>query len=222
MAKVEPVSQLALSLVSDNWNQLRCMKNYEEATGKLMFQHLFQRYPRSKLFFGFPINAEPSSQAIAESKRFVMHASYFIQMLETALNMLGTDDADLMIDIMLELGKKHESYGVTHDVFPILGDCLCDALEELLNRDGNIVMTDAHKKAWIETYKVISHGMIHGQCGQQQAAGLCKEHYDPCFAGTATICLYTNVSRNEMISLNCLYTDIFHEINTRTSELDFE
>lgn len=53
--------------------------------------------------FGFPIDIDPKSAELVVSKRFLMHASYLIQMLDTALNMLGPD-IELLTEIMTELG----------------------------------------------------------------------------------------------------------------------
>jgi hypothetical protein len=39
-----------------------------------------------------------------------MHAAYLIQMIDTALNMLGPD-IELLTEIMTELGIKHVRYG---------------------------------------------------------------------------------------------------------------
>lgn len=78
-----------------------------------------------------------------------------IQMLDTALHMLGPD-IELLTEIMLELGTKHVRYGVLPEMFPIMGDCLIWTLETTLP-DG---LTDVEKQSWINTYKSLSHDMI--------------------------------------------------------------
>ena len=50
------------------------------------------------MLFGFPIEIDPYAKEVYTSKRFVMHASYLLQMLDTALNMLGPD-----IDLLTEM-----------------------------------------------------------------------------------------------------------------------
>jgi hypothetical protein len=56
-----------------------------------------------------------------KSKRFIMHAAYLVQMLDTVLNMLGPD-IELLTEIMLDLGAKHLRYGVKPDMFPRMGE----------------------------------------------------------------------------------------------------
>lgn len=87
-----------------------------------------------------------------------MHASYLIQMLDTALNMLGPD-AELVSEIMLELGQKHVRYGVKSEMFPIMGDCLIATLKDVLE---NSVMSPAVVQAWEDVFSVLSSEMIRG------------------------------------------------------------
>lgn len=87
-----------------------------------------------------------------------MHASYLIQMIDTALNMLGPD-IELLTEIMTELGQKHVKYGVKPEMFPKMGTCLLETLEELLKDSW----TETIKEAWIETYEALSNDMIEAQ-----------------------------------------------------------
>ena len=93
------------------WDSLRRVKNYEEVAGTLLFQKLFLKAPQTKVLFGFPIDIDATSEEVSKSRRFVMHAAYLIQMIDTALQMLGPD-IELLTEIMLELGTKHIRYGV--------------------------------------------------------------------------------------------------------------
>jgi len=105
--------------------------------------------------FGFPIDADTTSRELTTSKRFLMHASYLIQMLDTALNMLGPD-IELLTEIMMELGEKHVRYGVKPEMFPVMGEALMHTLTETLKEE----MTDETKDAWKETYAALSTDMI--------------------------------------------------------------
>jgi hypothetical protein len=119
---------------------------------------LFQKCPPAKVLFGFPIDIDASSPDVLKSKRFLMHATYLIQMLDTALNMLGPD-IELLTEIMLELGQKHVRYGVKADMFPIMGEALVYTLEHTLK--GNF--TEPIRDAWIETYDALSQDMAKAQ-----------------------------------------------------------
>ena len=124
----------------------------------LPFHRLFKREPRTKVLFGFPITVDTDSQELLNSKRFLMHAAYLIEMLDTALQMLGPDK-DLLVEIMHELGVKHTRFGVTPDMFPRMGEALMHMLEIRLGDD----FTPEVKEAWEKTYWALSNEMIVGQ-----------------------------------------------------------
>lgn len=107
-----PSADSTISQVMDTWEQLRRVKNYEEVAGVRLFQKLFVKSPQTKILFGFPINVDVSDPEVLGGRRFIMHAAYLIQMLDTALNMLGPD-IELLTEIMLDLGSKHVRYGGT-------------------------------------------------------------------------------------------------------------
>ena len=111
-----------------------------------------------KILFGFPIDIDASSSELLESKRFLMHASYMIQMLDTALNMLGPD-TELITEIMLDLGSKHVRYGVKAEMFLPMRDALLVTLKTLLGDK----FTGQLKEAWIVTYDSLSQDMIRAQ-----------------------------------------------------------
>jgi hemoglobin-like flavoprotein len=142
--------------VIESWEKLRRTKNYEEVAGRNLFQRLFNKCPTAKVLFGFPLDVDPNSSELINSKRFIMHASYLIQMIDTALNMLGPD-IELLTEILLELGEKHIKYGVKPEMFPIMGDCLAGTLLDTLGEDE---MTDEVVAAWREVYKELTADMV--------------------------------------------------------------
>ena len=88
-----------------------------------------------------------------------MHAAYLLQMLDTALSMLGPD-IELLSDILApDLGHKHLRYGVTPEMFHLMGDALLYILKETLG-DG---FTESIKASWVETYVALSQDMIRAQ-----------------------------------------------------------
>jgi methyl-accepting chemotaxis protein len=151
--------------VIDSWESLRRVKNcdaaglsearaWSEIAGCLLFQRFFAKQPAAKTLFGFPANADPKE--LVASKRFIMHGTYLIQMIDTAINMLGPD-IELLTEIMRDLGVKHVRYGVKPEYFPDMGDALIATLEEILGMD---VITDSVKASWGDTYKALSAEMI--------------------------------------------------------------
>lgn len=119
---------------------------------------LFTESPPTKELFGFPITIDPSSKDLLDSRRFKMHSAYMIQMLDTALGMLGPD-IELLSDILLELGSKHERYGVKPEMFMVMGKSLNHALSKVLGKSFDA----ATQEAWKETYAELSNDMIRAQ-----------------------------------------------------------
>ena len=87
-----------------------------------------------------------------------MHAVYMIQMLDTALNMLGPD-IELLTEILLELGAKHQRYGVKPEMFAVMGDSLLHMLAHVLGSSCD----ESTREAWVETYAELSQDMISAQ-----------------------------------------------------------
>ena len=119
---------------------------------------LFSKQPATKVLFGLPITIDPNSKELLDSRRFKMHAVYMIQMLDTALNMLGPD-IELLTEILLELGAKHERYGVKPEMFAVMGESLEQTWEKVLGDDFDPIT----REAWKETYAELSNDMIRAQ-----------------------------------------------------------
>jgi hemoglobin-like flavoprotein len=133
----------------------------------MLLIRLFDKCPQAKVLFGFPIDIDPHCQELLQSKRFKMHAAYLIQMIDTALNMLGPD-IELLTEMMVDLGVKHVTYGVTPEMFPIMGTCLIATLEESLSEDD---FTATVKEAWVETYSALSQDMIRSIINHKRNSG---------------------------------------------------
>ncbi len=170
---VRELTYTTISYVLDSWEQVRRIKNFEETVGTILFQTLFKKSPQAKVLFGFPIDIDTDSAELLNSKRFLMHAAYIVQMLDTALNMVGPD-IELLTEIMLELGAKHVRYGVKADMFPIMGDAIIIALRSSLKEN----FTKEIEEAWVETFRELSGDMVRGmaQASTWAAPTLENEH----------------------------------------------
>jgi hemoglobin-like flavoprotein len=94
-----------------------------------------------------------------------MHSAYMIQMLDTALNMLGPD-IELLSEIMHELGVKHVRYGVKPEMFPVMGEALFLTLENVLGSDFDTVT----RAAWKETYNELSQDMVRAMAAPKRGS----------------------------------------------------
>lgn len=143
-----------IALVIESWEDLRRIPNYEEIAGAVLFLRFFEKCPKAKVLFGYPADMAFNSNEIVTSKRFLMHASYMIQMIDTAISMLGPD-SELLSEIMEDLGHKHKEYGVTNDMFPLMGEALLFTLKQTLGSKFG----DKEYKAVRETYNELAGDM---------------------------------------------------------------
>jgi hemoglobin-like flavoprotein len=109
---------------------------------------------------------DPSSTNMLQSKRFIAHAARLIQTLDTTINMLGPD-IEMLTEVMFELGEKHVRFGVTSQMFPIMGQCLLETIDECLQMEmkagSRFIYTKEMKDAWVEVYLALSKDMIHAR-----------------------------------------------------------
>ncbi|CAB9507130.1 Globin [Seminavis robusta] len=141
--------------VIDSWELLRRIPNYDVEAGTLLFTHLFEKCPPAMVLFGFPKDMDPTCEKLKKSKRFVSHAKNMVAMLDRALAMLGPD-AELLEEMLLDLGKKHVTIGVPVNAYPIMGDALLQTLRELLGDKFN----QQAEHSWLEVYRAFSFEMI--------------------------------------------------------------
>lgn len=74
-----------------------------------------------------------------------------VDMIDCAVGLLGPD-LDPLKEDLLDLGKRHISYGVSSDYFPVMEKAVMYMLEELLDD----MLTKKDRQAW----QVIFHFMI--------------------------------------------------------------
>ena len=98
---------------------------------------------------------DPRCPEIKASRRYVGHAKYFINMLDKSLQMLGPD-AELLEEIMHDLGKKHFALGVKTDFFEVMGESLMETLRELLGEQE----FHSCEECWRSVFKAMSTTMI--------------------------------------------------------------
>lgn len=144
------------SSVVTSWRLLAQQPNYEEHAGVILFKKLFKDLPESKVLFGFPLQMDVES--VSDSRRFVTHAVFLVQMIEKALNQLG-DDNETLTETMYALGAKHVRYGVKPEYFPYMTDAIVAMLRETLT----VKFTDIDEKAWREVLNALIVDMTKAQ-----------------------------------------------------------
>jgi hemoglobin-like flavoprotein len=119
---------------------------------------LFERCPEVKVLFGFPADIDPRCEELVKSKRFALHATFLMEMMERTVEMLG-DDNDQLTEALTDLGKKHVAFGVLPEYFPYMTEALLVMLKELLGDK----CSDTDQKAFENVLAVLIADMVKGQ-----------------------------------------------------------
>jgi hemoglobin-like flavoprotein len=140
--------------VLSSWAKLKAIKDYDLVAGTLLFRHLFRSCPEIKALFGFPIELDVDSNIMLQSRRFQLHAKYFIEMLDKALGMVESKQLE---SNMTHLGELHAGMGVQEGHFPLMAEALLFALSETLGEED---WTADVKAAWTNVFDGLSSQMI--------------------------------------------------------------
>lgn len=101
---------------------------------------LFERHPHLRSLF-----RDPESQA-----------EMLMEMLVSIVDHL--DDAPWLQTTLAGLGARHVEYGVSAEMYPLVGECLLAALAEA----AGDAWDDALEAAWRRAYEEISAHMLRG------------------------------------------------------------
>ena len=171
-------------LVISDWERLRKLDDYETTGGKILFMYLFEKCPEAKPLFGFAMSVNPRSANLLKSNRFSRHAKFLLKMLDKTVDMLGAETTSddehgrgkRLTDVLMELGRKHVSYGVKPAFFPFMTQSVLAMLEDTI---GN-----PHADAWNIVFEFLIEQMTSGydriQKGVAAAAdkGRCMAAWD--------------------------------------------
>jgi Globin len=122
------------------------------------FVSLFELCPDAKLLFGFPLNVDPQSGALLKNARFIKHATFLLSMIEKAVGMLGQDDAELT-ETLLDLGRKHVTYGVRPEYFPFMTKAIIKMMKEILGGE----FTAEDEEAWNDILSLFIADIVRGE-----------------------------------------------------------
>ena len=85
-------------------------------------------------------------------------------MIEDSLDLLGPD-IELLTEIMMDLGEKHERYGVKTFMYQSMGEGIVLTMEHFLS-EGDF--KQCHKQAWKTVYQALTDDMKDAQAKMQK------------------------------------------------------
>lgn len=107
----------------------------------------------TELFFGRLFQIAPETQPLFAQTDMTAHKGKLL----TALNLTVqyADDADTLVPVLEELGRRHVGYGVKNEHYDAVGEALLWTLEQGLGE----AFTDEARKAWTDVYTLVSQTM---------------------------------------------------------------
>lgn len=114
----------------------------EPNLAKHFYDRLFERYPQSKPLFG--------NDSRLNQERMLTDA--LVAVLE------HLEDATWLEETLGDLGKKHQEYKVTAEMYNWVGECLLDTIIDIAGDDW----TSDHQLAWTDAYAAITSLMLKG------------------------------------------------------------
>ena len=100
----------------------------------------------------------PDPSELVGSRRFIMHACFLMEMIDSTIEMLGKDNEKLS-ETLVALGKKHSTYGVKPEYFPFMTDSIVAMMKTKLGDE----FTPAEQDAWVEVFAVLIEDIIEAQ-----------------------------------------------------------
>jgi hemoglobin-like flavoprotein len=121
----------------------------------LLLPSFFIRCPEAQSLF----DSANASLAISDDEKYTQQGALVIQMLDTALNMMGPD-LEALTEMLIDQGAKNLSYGIEAHMYPMMQLALCDTLEGIL---GSEVMTMEMKRSWSVLMAALADDMLTSQ-----------------------------------------------------------
>lgn len=106
------------------------------------YDRLFERYPQAQALFG---RHSQENQEKMLTDALVAVIDHF-------------EDAPWLVETLGNLGRKHQAYNVTPEMYNWVGECLLDTIIDIAGDDW----TAEHQEAWTEAYGAISSLMLKG------------------------------------------------------------
>lgn len=155
---LENVNAETIQVMTGVWAKVKDLDNYEEDAGSVLFQNLFQKCPEAQVLFGFPLDIYPDPTELVGSRRFIMHACFLMEMIDSTIALLGKDNEKLS-ESLVSLGKKHSTYGVKPEMFPHMIDSMVAMLRTKLGKN----FTSTEEDCWLEVFGVLVEDIIEAQ-----------------------------------------------------------
>lgn len=113
-----------------------------EAFVAAFYERLFTRFPETRAFFASTDMLEQRKKLQQSLAMIVEHMRY----------------PEVLGGMLRELGRRHVTYGVRPEHYPLVGAVLLETFADFLGKHW----TQAHHDAWVKGYEAVSSLMLQG------------------------------------------------------------
>jgi hemoglobin-like flavoprotein len=113
-----------------------------EAFVTAFYERLFTRFPETRTLFATTDMSELRKKLQQTLALIVQHLQH-------------PEELDSMLR---ELGKRHVTYGIQPEHYPLVGTALMETFEDFLGKHW----TQEHHDAWVKAYETVSSLMLQG------------------------------------------------------------
>ncbi len=113
-----------------------------EAFVTAFYERLFTRFPETRALFA-------ATDMFEQRKKLQQALALIVQHIQ---------HPEALGDMLRELGRRHVTYGIRPEHYPLVGAVLPETFEDFLGKHW----TQAHHDAWVKGYEVVSSLMLKG------------------------------------------------------------
>jgi nitric oxide dioxygenase len=113
-----------------------------EAFVTAFYERLFMRFPETRAFFAATDMSELRKKLQQTLALIVEHMQH----------------PEVLDSMLRELGKRHVTYGIRPEHYPLVGTALLETFEDFLGKHW----TQEHHDAWVKAYETVSSLMLKG------------------------------------------------------------
>jgi nitric oxide dioxygenase len=113
-----------------------------EAFVTAFYERLFTRFPQTRTFFAATDMSELRKKLQQTLTLILQHMQH----------------PEVLSDMLRELGKRHVTYGIRPEHYPLVGTALLETFEDFLGKHW----TQEHHDAWVKAYEAVSSLMVQG------------------------------------------------------------
>ncbi|XP_078345231.1 neuroglobin-like [Oculina patagonica] len=145
------LSRQTKNTLKESWKLVEPVKT---EAGKALFIRLFETHPNIQ--DTFPTFKGVSLDELMNSRSLYLHAKRVMAAVESTISAL--DDAEVLVESLTNLGRRHQPWSVREEHFKVVGEALLWTLQDMLASECTSQVT----QAWKELFNFITKTMLRG------------------------------------------------------------